>query len=173
MAVPTPRTWADNDSLNTTNLNTGVRDPIQFAQNPSAAVAERSTTQSIPNAVGTAVSFDVEHFDNDAMFAPTSTQITVVEDGLYDLSGFVSWASNATGYRSVQLALNGTRIVGNLQSTHTGVAVGVSVACTRNLTAGDNITLVVDQNSGSALNVDTTLGRPQLSVRRSSGTPTA
>lgn len=28
MALTTPRTWATNDALNTTNLNTGVRDPI-------------------------------------------------------------------------------------------------------------------------------------------------
>lgn len=28
MALTTPRTWATNDALNTTNLNTGIRDPI-------------------------------------------------------------------------------------------------------------------------------------------------
>ncbi len=60
MALTTPRTWATNDALNSTNLNTGIRDPINertalFVLKGSDEIVNNSTTLQNDNELVLAV----------------------------------------------------------------------------------------------------------------------
>lgn len=123
--------------------------------NPNGAIALRSATQSITTGgAGTLVTFDGEEFDNSSMFTPSSTNITVQTDGLYDVACYVEWQANATSYRGVDLFVNGVSIGGMT------TAIGTAAATTRMtasspalLTAGDVVTVSVIQASGSTLTI--------------------
>ncbi len=170
MAIPTPRTWVDRDPLNTTTLNTGVRDGITFAQGPPGAVATRpgGSTQSIPNNTVTAVTFTVETFDNMAGFAATSSTITVSEAGVYAVTAGGAFAANATGLRVIAIQQNGVDVPGGLQEANAPAGGGIGyINVSQHIlaSAGDTVIVNVLQTSGGALNIDAC----RLSVVRATG----
>jgi hypothetical protein len=130
-------------------------DEFDASINPNCAIALRSATQSITTGgAGTLVSFDTEEFDNSTMFTPTSTSITVQADGVYLITFYVEWQANATGYRTADLAINGTPSSGLMESPATA-SVTCRMTATNQflLTSGDVVTFTVLQNSGSTLTI--------------------
>lgn len=61
-----------------------------------AARARRDTAQSIPFNTLTPVSFTIEDFDTNGIFAPTSSQFIIQTRGLYYFSGGLQWQHNNT-----------------------------------------------------------------------------
>ena len=132
-----------------------LADAFDLAMNPNACVALRSTAQSIATGGGgTLISFDAEEFDNSAMFTPTSTSITIQNDGLYLVTCYVEWAANATNQRAVDIGINGVNASGMTVTLGTA-AITTRMTATNQflLTLADVVTFTAFQNSGGAINI--------------------
>ena len=118
-----------------------------------------NAAQSIPNAVSTALTFNSEYFDTDAMHDPLGShpsRLTATTIGKYIVTANVGFAADATGIRSVGIKRNGTTFIA-LQSWagFVGDSNVVSVTATISMAVGDYVEVFVYQNSGGALNIVT------------------
>jgi hypothetical protein len=122
----------------------------------------KNANQSIPDSVFTAVTFATEIFDTSGIH-DTSTNtdrftVPTGKAGYWLFNGNINWASNATGFRQIAAVKNanltgsepnpGTSAVGNI--------LAMPLSTIFNLSVGDYISFYVYQNSGGALNVDST-----------------
>ena len=102
-----------------------------------------------------ALALDSERFDTDAMHSLTSnpSRLTCRTPGLYTLSGHLTFAANATGYRQVCLRLNASTFLAVNATPNLGAAaaVNLSVATLYKLAVGDYVELHGWQNSGGTL----------------------
>ncbi|WP_431728572.1 hypothetical protein [Verrucosispora sp. TAA-831] len=123
--------------------------------NTLAARASRSTTQSAASGALTAVNFNIEDYDNANMFAPTSTNMTLPVAGLWAFAGYAAVATNATGYRRllIEVGVTGTYVTIDQRPAVAGDNTHMSIAGTYLANAGDQLRLIVQQNSGAALNI--------------------
>jgi hypothetical protein len=125
----------------------------------SGALAVLTGNQSINDATPTFLSFADEAYDTDSYHdnSTNPTRLTIPEDGWYQVSASAVFASNATGYRRIQIFLNGVGFVGRpaaLQNATVGIATSMAVTSAAVLlTAGDYLEMEVTQTSGGALNV--------------------
>lgn len=125
---------------------------------PSARV-RRTTSQSIPSSTTTptAIVFDTEEYDNAAFWPGSSnSRVVVPEDGIYWFGGCVLWPANAVGVREIGLRLNGTTMLQHndlVVDPFTAAAGWQQVNYQAILVAGDEIELMVRQESGGALNL--------------------
>ena len=132
-----------------------------------------TTTQSIATATLTPVTFASGAVDfNDGGFTVNSGVITVVEAGRYMVVSHISFAPPLGGtYRRQELLIDGTTeiraiirgpgLTGNYPHTHIGD--------TFELAAGTTVSVSVEQDSGSAINIHgptTIASRGALVVQR-------
>lgn len=120
--------------------------------------ASRSTTQSIANTNDTPITFDAVNGDAWGCWsAANATRLTAPVAGRYQATALVSWAGNATGFRSVWIEKNGTSTLGraSVASVGAGNPTWMEVmSLPFDMLPGDYIRLIVWQNSGGALNVN-------------------
>jgi hypothetical protein len=118
--------------------------------------------QSVANNVWSVVIYDVVHYElpgpAGSMFTPGSGHIVVPtgKDGLYLATGAVTFATNATGVRSLTLyvngALTGGRAAQEILTVAQGATLGVlQTAAVLYLPAGSSVQMVALQSSGAAL----------------------
>jgi hypothetical protein len=120
-----------------------------------------NTTQSTTNDTETAVAFNSEDFDVGTMHdnATNNSRITIPanEDGLYLITGIVSFASNATGFRTLSLFKNGGGTAEGskalLNALTAAATTRVQLTTLLTLAAGDYIELFARQTSGGNLNI--------------------
>lgn len=130
----------------------------------------RSTgATSITNNAYTSVNFATEDYDDDGMHSTVTntSRLTAVRAGRYQLDGAAGFVSNATGRRGAQFAVNGTAINASqtLLAAFTS-AGGIDVPCRGvvvTLAVGDFVELQAFQDSGGALNTNTS-GSGQCSL---------
>lgn len=80
--------------------------------------------------------------------------ITIVKTGLYDLSAYAVFTSNATGARRLYLILNGSTLAHKIEPALSGADHALTLALTKvSLTAGDTLEMDVTQSSGGSLNL--------------------
>jgi hypothetical protein len=122
--------------------------------------AYNSTTQSIPNNVITALTFDSEEYDSDTMHSTSSnTSRFTVQTGLagkYLLMAHTSFAGNSTNSRWIWFKKNGSTDItasavnySNLNAALRAIETAVVV----DLAVGDYVEAVVLQDSGGSLAV--------------------
>jgi len=171
--VPTTHTVTGTVAT-TSEMNSFFRDPINFLLNKPAAQVYSAAVQSIPNTTATALTFDTERFDTDPdgvgghSTSVNTSRYTARYPGWYHVSGRYTYAANATGFRAVSIAVNGTGMPETLAfgSTPTG-ALTQHVATDGDvfLNVGDYVELLAQQTSGGALNTDTGNGAfPRMTV---------
>jgi hypothetical protein len=126
--------------------------PTRFRLPPSAWVS-RSTTQSISDNTESLLTFDVEQFDNDNIFAATSSVLAVRTSGIYAVWCSVRWTANATGFRMLRCLINGfAEVAGDLFFANNSSAVCSNhVATLQQVVVNDTFSFQVLQNSGGAL----------------------
>lgn len=137
----------------------------------SGARVSISANKSIPSGILTKVAFDVEDYDDGGYvdLASSTTKITIPITGLYRLSFFSTFASNATGRRVARIQNDAGAVVyarcdmpavpGGLTTPNGGTDV--------TLTAGTEINLVVFQDSGGALDLPSnSLERTVFAIQR-------
>lgn len=127
--------------------------PLVGSEAVDGAVVERSTVQSIPHDVVTAVSFTTETADDGGYWAVGSASILTIPRTAWCWSSATTiWEVNTTGVRWLELQVNGSGWIGRVAAEP---SVGLSEA-TLTVSAGwyamtgDVLRVNVHQNSGQA-----------------------
>ena len=154
--LPTMPSFLANSELTSTQL-TQLVTATNFWANPPSFRAEQHTAQSIVSGTTTQITCDTVIHDSDSgLSAVTPYSYVIPYAGIWDFSGAVSFAANATGWRAPSLQQNAATINGSLMLYGAPPATGNSgqptlangVPCN----VGDVIALAFDQLSGSTLN---------------------
>lgn len=136
-----------------------------------AVKVERHAAQALVNEAETAIIFDTEIYDTHGMYSGAGANITIPEDGSYQVTGRVSIDTAVGGLYQVQVNKNGALAQGevlfrgdvdasNAPTTRGGVS---EIECV----AGDVLTLVAFQITGANRNTRVQAGYyPQFIVRR-------
>jgi hypothetical protein len=138
--------------------NTHVDDAITEtgAVIPRARV-NHGSNQSIASTTDTALAFNQERYDTDAIHdnATNNTRLTCKTAGIYIISGHVAFAANATGQRAISIRLGGVDYIAtqNNHGPNGADTLTMSVTTQYELAVGDYVELMVYQTSGGALNV--------------------
>lgn len=166
MGITTPRTWVANETVTASLMNTHVRDQMQALlgvgsnTKPSCRVYN-SANISVPNAALTALTFNSERWDNQAMHSTSAStsRITIPTGwgGIYLVGGNIQFAANATGQRQIVIRLNGATaiVTSGLVDAAAAGATDLSVSTIYAFSAADYIELEGYQNSTGALNAVT------------------
>lgn len=156
MDIPTTHTWVDGETPDADLMNDHVGRAVNLVISPPAASVRRAAAQSIAYNTYTAIQWDAEDEDTDAMFgSPNFTRFTANTAGLYLLTGSVAWAGNSTGYRAARWSLNGSVILYQVRD-YPGHANAYGFAAPTVLAravVGDYFELGVQQTSGGSLNI--------------------
>lgn len=117
-----------------------------------------NAAQSIPNNTATTLAFNSERNDTDTIHdtVTNNSRLTCKTAGVYAISGTLEYATNATGERSVAIRLNGTTYIAAAANSG-GISV-TQLSCTTQyiMAVNDYIELIAFQDSGGALNVNST-----------------
>ena len=119
--------------------------------------ASKSGNQSIPNNAYTAITWDTEQYDTDAIHSTSvnTSRFTIPagKGGKWLFTGVALWEANATGSRFLFYYVNGalTARLFNITAP-AGVEPASPISITLNLSATDYIEFFAYQNSGTALN---------------------
>jgi hypothetical protein len=114
-----------------------------------------STDWSVANSTSTAIPFNSERYDNDAIHDTVSntTHLTAKTAGVYRITGSADFDANATGFRDLSIRLNGITSIASQSTNTVGVAyyTKISVSTEYVLAVNDYVELMAFQNSGGAL----------------------
>ena len=150
MAFVEPKTWAAGDVLTAADMNSMVRDNVDFLSEPPRVRLGASGTQSIPDTTNTDVTWDTEIFDTDSMHSGSLATITMTTAGTYYVGCTLVWAANTTNSRIIYLVepdgsgLYATaRAVSNMQET--------PIVSLFNFAAAETTKVMVYQDTGGAL----------------------
>lgn len=137
----------------------------QFWANPPMFRMYQTAVQPIPNGADTQVTMDTSKYDTDsgrAIATPWSYTIPVGMTGRWQFTVCIAFSANATGSRQAKIFQNGALIPdGSHASPQAGPATAdtsVTITVTDAFNAGDVIAAYGWQNSGAALNTNTTAG---------------
>lgn len=114
----------------------------------------KSAVQSIPNAISTAITWDVESFDTDNLHAPSSDIVTITAGtaGKWQIGAEVFIAGNSSGQRFIQLFKNGGQIAIVVAQPPGANNHPFQAHTLIDLAAGDFLQVQFYQDSGVALN---------------------
>lgn len=144
------------------NGGTGITG-LSDTSNWPALSLRRSTTQSIPNATLTAISWNAEDMDSTSLFTPTSTSITLATSGVYLFTFSVNWSPTVTpSQKQVYIYADSNILALNVETILTYDSPSQSVEALVKCTAGQVIQGRVVHNYGSA--GDITSARFQLQM---------
>jgi hypothetical protein len=117
--------------------------------------AYRSTTQSISNDTPTAISFDSERWDTNALHdnSTNPTRLKAPVAGTYSIAAHVQFADNATGVRQLAVFVNGSVMWATTEAAAKSTNNWLSLSTIIQLAANDYIEVYVYQNSGGSLNI--------------------
>lgn len=147
---------------------------IAFYDNMPSALLVRNANQSVSNSTDTAISFDTVSYDNwTGWVVGSPTRYTIQVAGTYSISGSIAWAGSAAGRRISYLRINGSTQVPGSAGDFASSAVNTLVAPTPTilyqLSVGNYIELIGNQNCGVALNTNSSVGGnafvPSLTVQ--------
>lgn len=162
--VPNPRTWVVGEVVTAAKMNE-VRDAFNFLLSPplfelthSAIISPATSTQAV-------MPMDTEIIDRDGGHSTSvnNSRYTSQTAGYYLVSGAVAFVSNGTGKRELTILVNGA--TETYPSSIPGLAAGFTGLTTSGriyLAVSDYVELYVWQNSGGALNTNTTKGGPRF-----------
>lgn len=140
---------------------------------PQARVYNSAAISITTSGTGQILTFDNEDYDSADLHSTSSntSRLTASITGLWSVGCAVSFASNATGYREVQLLVNGTTFIADdTRMAVNGAATSVVVETEYHLNAGDYVEVRVVQTSGGALNVNRTSRlSPEFWMHRTAG----
>lgn len=136
--------------------DTYVKDNGNNLISPPMCRVYNNAAISVANGTFQALTFNAERFDNDAMHSTSvnTGRITIATAGVYLFGAHVYMAANATGYRTLQVRLNGATALAYVEvpASPAPGGLGLDVATLWDCTPGDYVEFLVYQNSGGALN---------------------
>lgn len=121
------------------------------ALNNSTRVYNSDGAQALASGVETAIAFDQEVYDHGGLHNPgvNPERLTSQTDGTYSAFGTLRLPSGS-GSRYIYLQKNGTETLAMLRLPAAATSIDLSVSCQAELAAGDYITLIGFQDSGSS-----------------------
>jgi hypothetical protein len=133
-----------------------------------------SGTQSLLNNTDTRILLDTASstptaasYDPDGWFDNANDQIVIGKAGVYNITGCVGFAANATSRRSLTLLVNSAAVAATQLPASPANETSLAISTNMYLAVGDTVTMNSRQNSGGALNTSTLSGAyPVLSVAR-------
>ncbi len=128
-----------------------------------------NAAQSISNTTDTAIALNSERYDFGNLHdtSTNNSRITASVGGIYQISGSVNFAANATGLRVLYIRYNGTTDIAGQSAPGNGSnSTSITTSTLYHLDAGDYIEMFAYQASGGSLNV-TSGGNysPELSLQ--------
>lgn len=170
MAWTDPKTWAALSTLPASELNTYVRDNLNYLKNiadgvtfSGVRVARESSDPaiSLSNSTYTDLTYVTETMDYGGWWssgASATVPVSAVPTGFTQIAvmllGIARFVSNGTGNRQVTALVNNVVEAGAGYPAINGDATIVPVTGFLIVEAGDTIKLQAIQSSGGALNVD-------------------
>lgn len=155
--VPSEMTYSAGSVLTGAQLNSNLRNAVNFLIATPLAILRQTTLQAITSSTWTSILLDTEDIDRDGMHSTVTntSRATAVTAGYYLPGGKVSFASNSTARRWTRWAINGTEVPAariNEQAAN-GDATEVPAASRWvYLNVGDYLELQGFQDSGGSLN---------------------
>lgn len=158
LPVPVQRTWSPGEIATGAELNSNMRDAINFLLNVPTLQCYNSVTQSVTNSTWTQLAMDTNVYDTYAGHSTVTNnaRYTAQVAGIYLVIGRSAWATNATGVRGAAVTTNGSTpgattpsVIGPTSSTS---VPSVEVVAFIQMAAGDYVTAWGFQSSGGALN---------------------
>ena len=146
--------FSPNTKIKSSEVNQNFLDSV--SPNEKVRVS-RASTQNIGTSSSTALSFltaDFEVGDSGQWDISDPTKIVCKKAGKYIISGFSSFAANATGYRQFALKVNGTTdSQSSIMAVTSGDETSQTLSIVKELAVNDYVQMFVFQNSGGNLNI--------------------
>lgn len=171
MAVPVEITWVAGQVVTATQLNTNLRDGINFIITPPLFIGRQTVSGSFTTATWTQVSLDTEDIDRDGGHSTTvnPSRYTAQTAGYYLCTGRISYVSNATGRRWSRWDVNGSEITASRLGfpPANGDVTEIPAAPRRvYLNVGDYLELKGFQDTGGSLSTVVTSGdQPVMDIQ--------
>lgn len=158
MAWTQARTWIVGEILTAAFLNQQLRDNLNWLYNGPECIVRRTASQSITQNVLTAVSFDLEDRDIDAMWdVALPTRLTAVHQGKYWVNYVVVFAAvNAQTERYTEITRSDAQVYGiDQRPSLTSATLGTTTTASSliEMTAGVYVEIKARQASAAALNL--------------------
>lgn len=161
LAAPVPANGVAGVDISAAFWNAQVRDAVTYLLGPPLFKGTTSVAVSIPNGAFTPLALNtntVDTYSGHSTVTNPSRYVAQVTSWYWVFTG-AQWASNATGVRDAELAVNGVALAETAQAGFNAGA-GATSTCGAYptpvfLNVGDYVEFWVFQNSGAALNVST------------------
>lgn len=168
MAAPVMSTFYAGQRLRAADMNSQVRDGVDWAIEGKCCKAKRTTNQTIANTTLTAMVFDDDQFDSLGWHGANSSLITPTYPGYYRIDACVDWVFNGNGIRDIYI-FGASTVIGFAAfmpdmsggGTHTPCNVSTLVK----LDGSTSVSCWVWQNSGAGLATDVSIIQSSLSVQ--------
>jgi hypothetical protein len=137
----------------------GAVTPSKIGAIPAVRV-DSSDLQAVPNNQQAQLTFDTEDYDTGGLHSMTTNpnRLTAPIAGIYEITAFVNWSFNATGFRELDLDTNGATDCQGGQCLRSSADPSNStvqhIATQMRLGAGGFIALHVVQTSGASLDIE-------------------
>lgn len=160
--VPAPRaSWSGPVTSAVLNGPTGIKQALQFLNNPPLMRWSQNSALSVPNITNTVVEFNPAEgvealYDTYSGYSTNSGAYTAPLPGLYLAFAVFPFTANATGIRYAGFQVNSTFFEGPAYSAVTSATI-TSVVAVRvlDLSQGDTVTPICSQSSGGSLSLST------------------
>lgn len=162
--IPSPATWTAGEVPTAAKMNTNIRDTANYLLNPPTCQVQIPAAQTLTTGTVTILTATTTVWDTDSMASAADNGIKIKTAGLYLLTGYVAYASNATGYRGALIYGNSTILASDYRTPVSGVPTPYTVSVLARLAVNDVITLRGLQTSGGNLDATTTNGAGRLSA---------
>jgi hypothetical protein len=173
-----PRTWATNDVVTASLLNTHLRDNLNFLYTKDHASVYQTANTAITTSTWTVVAFDAEYLDNNTMHdnVTNNSRVKCNSDGLYLIIFKAAFANDTTGVRRVMIRKNAAGASGGGTDLGTWTEDGIPAENTivpggrlESLTSADYIEMFVWQDTGGNLNLNSGSRVTYLQLMQQSG----
>lgn len=173
--VPVEITWVTSQVVTAAQLNSNLRDAVNFLINRPICQVRQTVSQSFTSGTPAVVTFDSEDVDTDNMHSTVTntSRITAVTAGRYALGGGHGWATNTVGARSCDWQINGSPTNGGSATvapvtgfTTRPAAKAISVF----LNVGDFLEMIAFQNGANPLGSAVSGGEQPLALAWWAGT---
>jgi hypothetical protein len=145
-----PFSWTTGEVPTANKMN-------QMAIAGPCARVYHNAAQSVTNNALTALAFNSERFDTDAIHdtVTNNSRLTATTAGKYQITGSAQFAGNANGVRIVQIRKGGATVLASQTTINIGAnAMDLTITTLEDMAAGDYVELVIYQDSGGALNIN-------------------
>lgn len=124
------------------------------AADPMATKFADAATQNVGSGSGTALTFlSTPEIAGGGATLASGTDVTIVKAGTYLITGSCRFATNSTGYRILDIFVNGTFVERDSRSAVSGAETYSHTVTTKALAAGDKVQLQAFHNTGGTVPV--------------------